>query len=165
MLSSYWSGVTTFKYGGVSTGFTSHHTLEDGPSTFLFINSWADTARGMCPTIAPVLDRSILRARDPPAPKFHHVEFEPSPPLKTIPRPSIVSLFKIMAEQVKALKDRVNATSGNTKYSTYSILTAHIWRCAIKTRDLAQDQQIRLMIPIDSRNRLRRPFLPVTLAM
>ncbi|KAE8735220.1 Shikimate O-hydroxycinnamoyltransferase [Hibiscus syriacus] len=157
--------VTTFKCGGVSIGITSQHTVADGPAELHFINSWADMARGTCPTIAPVLDRSILRARDPPSPKVHHVEFEPSPPLKTIsdpsiPRPSIVSVFKITAEQVKALKDQVNGTSVNTKYSTYSILAAHIWRCAIKARDLALDQQIRLTIPIDSRNRLRPPLPP-----
>ncbi|KAK8509317.1 hypothetical protein V6N13_062366 [Hibiscus sabdariffa] len=152
--------VTTFKCGGVSIGVTSQHTLADGPSALHFINSWADTARGLSPTIAPVLDRSFLRARQPPIPKFRHVEFEPSPTLKTvsdpsIPRPSIVSIFKITAEQVKALKDKVNEASGNTKYS---ILTAHIWRCAIKARELADDQEIKLTIPIDGRNRLRPPL-------
>ncbi|KAE8658128.1 Hydroxycinnamoyl CoA shikimate/quinate hydroxycinnamoyltransferase [Hibiscus syriacus] len=118
--------VTAFKCGGVSIGVTFQHTLADGLSALHFINSWADTARGMCPTIAPVLDRSFLRARDPATPKFRHVEFEPSPSLKTIsdpeaPRPSSVSLFKITAEQVKALKAKVNETSGKTKYSTYRL--------------------------------------------
>ncbi|KAE8658129.1 Shikimate O-hydroxycinnamoyltransferase [Hibiscus syriacus] len=157
--------VTAFKCGGVSIGVTFQHTLADGLSALHFINSWADTARGMCPTIAPVLDRSFLRARDPATPKFRHVEFEPSPSLKTIsnpeaPRPSTVSLFKITAEQVKALKDKVNETSGKTKYSTYSILTAHIWRCATKARDLVQDQELKLTIPIDGRNRLHPPLPP-----
>ncbi|KAE8664280.1 Shikimate O-hydroxycinnamoyltransferase [Hibiscus syriacus] len=157
--------VTTFKCGGVSVGVTSQHTVADGPADGHFINSWADMARGMCPTIAPVLDRSFLRARDPPTPKFRHVEFEPSPTLKTVSdpsihRPSVVSVFKITAAQVKALKDQVDETSGNTKYSTNSILAAHIWRCAVKARDLALDQQIRLTIPIDSRNRLRPPLPP-----
>ncbi|KAK8991690.1 hypothetical protein V6N11_062691 [Hibiscus sabdariffa] len=157
--------VTTFKCGGVSIGVTIQHTLVDGPSTFHFINSWADTAHALCPAIAPVLDRSLLRARKPPTPKFHHVEFEPSPILKTIadrsvPGPSIVSIFKITAEQVKALKHKVNETSSNTKYSSYSILTAHIWRCAIKARELNQDQEIRLTMPIDGRNRLRPPLPP-----
>ncbi|KAE8658127.1 Shikimate O-hydroxycinnamoyltransferase [Hibiscus syriacus] len=156
--------VTAFKCGGVSIGVTFQHTLADGLSALHFINSWADTAKGMCPTIAPVLDRSFLRARDPATPKFRHVEFEPSP-LKTIsdpeaPRPSTVSPFKITAEQVQALKAKVNETSGKTKYSTYSILTTHIWRCATKARDLVQDQELKLTIPIDGRNRLHPPLPP-----
>ncbi|GMJ15868.1 hydroxycinnamoyl-CoA shikimate/quinate hydroxycinnamoyl transferase [Hibiscus trionum] len=157
--------VTSFKCGGVSVGVTSQHTLADGTSALHFVNSWANTARGLCPTIAPVVDRSFLRARQPPTPKFRHVEFEPSPTLKTVsdpsvPRPSIVSIFKITSEQVKALKDKVNGHPGNTKYSTYSILTAHIWRCAIKARELAEDQEIKLTMPIDGRNRLRPPLPP-----
>ncbi|KAK8602556.1 hypothetical protein V6N13_057812 [Hibiscus sabdariffa] len=157
--------VTSFKCGGVSIGVSSQHTLVDGASALHFINSWADTARGKCPAIAPVLDRTFLRARDPPTPKFRHVEFEPSPSLKTVsnpesPWPSIVSMFKITTEQVKALKDKVNGTLGNTKYSTYTILTAHIWRCATKARDLAEDQELKLTIPIDGRNRLQPPLPP-----
>ncbi|KAK8553567.1 hypothetical protein V6N13_062368 [Hibiscus sabdariffa] len=70
------------------------------------------------------------------------------------------AIAPITAEQVKALKHKVNETSGNTKYSSYSILTAHIWRCAIKARELDQDQEIRLTMPIDGRNRLRPPLPP-----
>ncbi|GMJ07709.1 hydroxycinnamoyl-CoA shikimate/quinate hydroxycinnamoyl transferase [Hibiscus trionum] len=89
--------VTSFKCGDVSNGVSSQHTLVDGTSALHFINSWADTARGMCPTIAPVLDPSFLRARDPPIPKFRHVEFESSPSLKTVsdpesPRPYIYTI-------------------------------------------------------------------------
>nr|UOI87850.1 shikimate O-hydroxycinnamoyltransferase [Althaea officinalis] len=161
--------VTTFKCGGVSIGVTCQHTLADGPSALHFINSWADMARGVSPTIAPFLDRTLLRAREPPTPIFRHVEFEPSPSLKTIsdtesqsvPEPSIVSIFKITADQVKALKAKVTKVSGNTKhgFSTYSILTAHIWRCATKARDLSEDQELKLTIPIDGRYRLQ-PLLP-----
>ncbi|XWS08072.1 hypothetical protein CRYUN_Cryun41cG0046900 [Craigia yunnanensis] len=133
-----------------------------------FHNSWADTARGLSPGIAPFLDHTLLRARDTPTPRFRHVEFEPSPSLKTIsepesqlsPKPSIVSVFKITADQVKALKAEVNENSNNTKYSTYSILAAHIWRCATKARDLSEDQELRLTIPIDGRNRLCPPLPP-----
>ncbi|GMJ15869.1 hydroxycinnamoyl-CoA shikimate/quinate hydroxycinnamoyl transferase [Hibiscus trionum] len=151
--------VTTFKCGGVSLGVSIHHTLVDGHSGNHFINSWADTARGVSPSIAPVLDRTILRARDPPTPKFHHVEFEPSPELQSISKPSTASAFKITAEQVKALKSKVNEASSNTKYSTYNILAAHIWRCATKAHNLAEDQEVKLLMPIDGRNRLQ-PCLP-----
>ncbi|XVF89297.1 hypothetical protein PTKIN_Ptkin19aG0118900 [Pterospermum kingtungense] len=158
--------LTSFKCGGVSLGVSFQHTLVDGTSGLHFINSWADTARSMSPSIAPFLDRTLLRARDPPTPRFRHVEFEPSPTLKTVsdpeaPRPSIVSVFNIRADQVKALKDKViDCSPDKAKYSTYSILTAHIWRCATKARELAEDQEVKLTMPIDGRNRLCPPLPP-----
>ncbi|WRX22844.1 hypothetical protein QQP08_015331 [Theobroma cacao] len=70
-------------------------------------------------------------------------------------------MFKITVDHLKALKAKVNENStSNTKYSTYSILTAHIWRCATKARDLLRDQELKLPIPIDGRNRLRPPLPP-----
>ncbi|EOY07826.1 Hydroxycinnamoyl CoA shikimate/quinate hydroxycinnamoyltransferase [Theobroma cacao] len=162
--------VTTFKCGGISLGVSTQHTMVDGSSGLHFINSWANTVRGCSPNIAPFLDRTLLRARHPPIPKFRHVEFEPSPSLQTMfstsecqpsPKPSIVSIFTITADKLNALKAKVNGNSNsNTKYSTYSILTAHIWRCATKARDLLEDQQLKLNMPVDGRNRLHPPFPP-----
>ncbi|WRX24692.1 hypothetical protein QQP08_017179, partial [Theobroma cacao] len=131
---------------------------------------WANTVQGLSPSIAPFLDRTLLRARNPLILKFRHVEFEPSPRLQTMfstlesqisPKPSIVSAFKITADQLNALKAKINENSNsNTKYSTYRILTAHIWRCATKARDLLDDQQLKLNMPIDGRNRLHPPLPP-----
>ncbi|XP_012450010.2 shikimate O-hydroxycinnamoyltransferase [Gossypium raimondii] len=74
--------VTKFKCGGVCLGVGLQHTLGDGTSAIHFINSWSDTVRGVSPAIAPFIDRTLLRGRVPPTPKFHHLEYEPSPPLK-----------------------------------------------------------------------------------
>ncbi|WRX22845.1 hypothetical protein QQP08_015332 [Theobroma cacao] len=152
------------------TDVAVQHTLLDGSSGLHFINSWANTVGGLSPSIAPFLDRTLLRARNPPTPKFHHVEFEPSPSLQTMfstsesqqsPKPSIVSVFKITTDQLNTLKAKVNENSNsNTKYSIYSILTAHIWRCATKARDLLEDQQLKLTMPVDGRNRLHPPLPP-----
>ncbi|KAJ6873953.1 hypothetical protein NC651_032713 [Populus alba x Populus x berolinensis] len=43
-----------------------NHCMADGISAMEFIKSWAETARGMPLTTKPVLDRSILRSRQPP---------------------------------------------------------------------------------------------------
>ncbi|EAY81041.1 hypothetical protein OsI_36220 [Oryza sativa Indica Group] len=45
-----------------------------------FVNSWAETARGAAElTVPPFLDRTLLRARDPPVISFEHHEFEEIP--------------------------------------------------------------------------------------
>ncbi|OMO70064.1 Transferase [Corchorus olitorius] len=151
--------VTTFKCGGVSVGVALQHTLADGPSALHFINSWADRARGLPLEVPPFLNRTILKARSPPTPKFNHIEFDPSPPLKNPvsgePKPSVVSLFKITNKQLNTLKSKINE-----KFSSYSILAAHIWRCVTKARGLTDDQQTRLFMPIDGRRRLDPPCPP-----
>ena len=138
------------------------HTLADGPSALHFINSWADKARGLPLKVAPFFDRTLPRARCPPTPIFRHVEYEPSPPLKnsasTDPKPLVVSVLKLTADQLNSFKAKVTNENATTKYSTYSILTARIWRCATKARDLEDDQEVKLLMPIDGRRRLDPPL-------
>ncbi|KAK8502113.1 hypothetical protein V6N12_012563 [Hibiscus sabdariffa] len=152
--------VTKFKCGGVCLGVGWQHTLGDGTSALHFINSWADTTRGMLPAIAPFIDRTLLRARDPPTPKFHHVEHDPPPSMNSTSddhKPSIVSTFKLTVDQLNTLKAKANADRG-VKYSSFNILAAHIWRCLSKARDLSDDQATRLQFPVDGRFRLNPPL-------
>ncbi|GMI93053.1 hydroxycinnamoyl-CoA shikimate/quinate hydroxycinnamoyl transferase [Hibiscus trionum] len=158
--------VTKFKCGGVSLGVGFQHALGDGTTCFHLINSWADTARGLSPAIAPFIDRTLLRARVPPMPKFHHVEYDPSPPLNTKVshdsddlKPSIVSTFKLTADQLNLLKAKAGAKSG-TEYTIFNILAAHICRCACKARGLSDDQPVKMYFPVDGRSKLNPPLPP-----
>ncbi|PPD66259.1 hypothetical protein GOBAR_DD36863 [Gossypium barbadense] len=137
--------VTKFKCGGVCLGVGFQHALGDGTLAIHFINSWVDTARGVSPAIAPFIDRTLLRARVPPTPKFHHLEYEPSPPLKAAEsdlKPSTVSTFKLTVDQLNALKAKAAANSSGTKYSSYNILAAHIWRCYTSRRVMVFKQSM-----------------------
>ncbi|KAL4388884.1 hypothetical protein GQ457_09G004760 [Hibiscus cannabinus] len=152
--------VTKFKCGGVCLGIGVQHTLGDAIASVHFINSWADIARGLSPALAPFMDRTLLRARDPPTPKFHHVEYDPSPQLKKANddvKPSCVSTFKITVDQLNALKSKANASNGS-KYTGFNILAAHIWRCASKARGLSYDQQTKIYFPVDGRSKLNPPL-------
>ncbi|XP_012450005.1 shikimate O-hydroxycinnamoyltransferase isoform X2 [Gossypium raimondii] len=147
--------ITKFKCGGVCLGV--------GTSAIHFINSWADTARGVSPAIAPFIDRTLLRARVRPVPKFHHIEYEPSPPLKAVEsdlKPSTVSTFKLTVDQLNALKAKAAANSSGTKYSSYNILAAHIWRCVSKAMGLSDDQPTKMYFPVDARSKLNPPLPP-----
>ncbi|KAE8717027.1 Shikimate O-hydroxycinnamoyltransferase [Hibiscus syriacus] len=157
------SQVTKFKCGGVCLGVALQHTLGDGTSDLHFINSWADTARGLSPAISPFIDRTLLRARDPPMPKFHHVEYDPSPSMNSPSddlKASIVSTFKLTADQLNTLKAKANSTdaNGGVKHSNFNILAAHIWRCVSKARGLSDDQPTKLHIPVDGRSRINPPL-------
>ncbi|XVF35580.1 hypothetical protein REPUB_Repub18cG0158200 [Reevesia pubescens] len=160
--------VTTFKCGGVSLGIGTHHTLADGTSCLHFINSWSDTARGLSQIrVVPIIDRTLLRARVPPTPRFHHAEYDPPPSLSTStsifkldpnPKHSYVSVFKITLDQLNTLKAKSFNKENKATYSTYTILAAHIWRCAIKARGLSDDQPTKLYMPTNGRPRLHPPL-------
>ncbi|KAK9043786.1 hypothetical protein V6N11_072115 [Hibiscus sabdariffa] len=158
--------VTTFKCGGVCLGIGSHHTLVDGTASNHFINSWSEMARGLSQIrMAPLIDRTLLRARVPPTPTFHHVEYDPPPSLIisasslcSNPKPSTVSVFKITQNQLNTLKAKSFINENKTKYSTYTILAAYLWRCASKARGLLCDQPTKLYMPTNGRPRLHPPL-------
>ncbi|CAI0394605.1 unnamed protein product [Linum tenue] len=152
--------VTRFKCGGVCLGIGIHHTIADGESSLSFINTWADMARGLPLTATLFWDRTILRAQQPATPKFHHTEYDPHPTMmiannseQRAPKPATVGILKITPEQLNTLKIRANS-----RYSTYEILTAHIWRCASKARGFVDEQPTKLQISVDGRSRLNPPI-------
>lgn len=155
--------VTYFKCGGVSLGVGMQHHAADGFSGLHFVNTWSDMARGLDLTIPPFIDRTLLRARDPPHPQFHHIEYQPPPTVKTLEPDSTpdtsVNIFKLTREQISALKAKSKEDGNTISYSSYEMLAGHVWRCACKARGLIEDQETKLYIATDGRARLK-PSLP-----
>lgn len=160
--------ITHFKCGGVSLGVGMQHHAADGASGLHFINTWSDMARGLDITIPPFIDRTLLRARDPPQPQFPHVEYQPPPTLEateenapnadTVPETS-VSIFKLTRDQINTLKAKSKEDGNTVNYSSYEMLAGHVWRSTCMARGLTQDQETKLYIATDGRARLR-PSLP-----
>ena len=142
--------------------------MADGTVSLLFTNSWSDVARGLSLIgVEPLIDRTFLRARVSRTPRFHHVEYDPPPSLNTStsmfkldpnPKSSSVSVFKITLDQLNTLKAKSFKNENTTKYSTYTILAAYIWRCASKARGLLDDQPTKLYMPTNGRPRLHPPL-------
>ncbi|XP_059640448.1 shikimate O-hydroxycinnamoyltransferase [Cornus florida] len=159
--------VTYFKCGGVSLGVGMQHHVADGASGLHFINTWSDMARGLDLTIPPFIDRTLLRARDPPQPVFKHVEYQPPPAMIAPPHTTksqlvpeaTVSIFKLTREQISTLKAKSKEDGNTVNYSSYEMLSGHVWRCTCKARGLTEDQETKLYIATDGRARLR-PALP-----
>ena len=81
-------------------------------------------------------------------------------------KPSIVSTFKLTVDQLNILKAKPNIENADTtKYGTYNILTAYLWRCISNARGLSNDQGTKLYIPIDGRSRLNPPVPQANLVM
>nr|QDF44405.1 shikimate O-hydroxycinnamoyl transferase [Phacelia campanularia] len=156
--------VTYFKCGGVSLGVGMQHHAADGASGLHFINTWSDMSRGLDLTIPPFIDRTLLRARDPPQPQFEHIEYQPPPAMKTqqsdfVPESS-VNIFKLTRDQILALKAKTKEDGNTFSYSSYEMLAGHVWRSVCKARDLPEDQETKLYIATDGRSRLQPPLPP-----
>lgn len=138
------------------------HHAADGASGLHFINTWSDMARGLDLTIPPFIDRTLLRARDPPKPAFQHIEYQPPPSMKTNPDvvpETAVSIFKLTRDQLNILKAKSKEEGNTIAYSSYEMLAGHVWRSVCKARGLPEDQESKLFIATDGRARLR-PALP-----
>ncbi|CAN1328586.1 Shikimate O-hydroxycinnamoyltransferase [Linum perenne] len=157
--------VTRFKCGGTSLGVGVHHSFFDGVSTTSFVNTWSNMARGLPQTVLPFLDRTFLRAKNPPSPKFHHTEYDSPPTLinnpvqpNPVPKPTSTTIIKFTPTQLASLRAKAANPNNDVRYTTHQILSAHIWRCVSQARGLADNQPTRLNMPVDGRSRLRPPI-------
>ncbi|CAK7329172.1 unnamed protein product [Dovyalis caffra] len=159
--------VTRFTCGGVCLGVGFLHTVGDGGGAIHLINTWSDLARGLSMTTPPFTNRTMLSARVPTNPKFHHIEYDPHPtmnshdpttPTQQKPSSSMANL-KITLDLMNALKSKTTENNeSKTKYSSFEVLTAHIWRCTCKARGLPDAQATKLCIPTDGRSRFHPPL-------
>ena len=151
--------MTHFKCGGASLGVGMQHHVADGASGLHFINTWSDVARGLDVSIPPFIDRTILRARDPPRPVFDHIEYKPPPAMKTQQSSdtaaAAVSIFKLTRDQLSTLKAKSKEDGNTINYSSYEMLAGHVWRSVCKARALPHDQDTKLYIATDGRSRLQ----------
>lgn len=142
-------------------GVANEHHISDGISALHFINTWSDIARGLTAAAAvpPFLDRRLLSARHPPQPHFPHTEYQSPPPLKTpLPKSETTtthSTFRLTRHHLTSLKQKCQH-----KYTTYEVVSGHVWRCVCMARRLPPDQETKLQIPVDGRPRLRPPLPP-----
>ncbi|KAL8243518.1 hypothetical protein R6Q59_009776 [Mikania micrantha] len=160
--------VTYFKCGGVSLGVGLHHRVVDGSSAMHFMNTWSDMARGLDITLPPFIDRTLICAQDPPKHVFEHIEYH-SDPIVNLPvglvqfqspeTKSVCSIFKFTRDQLDALKAKSKEDGITINYSSFVILSSHVWKCVSKARGLLDDQETKLMVATDGRARLQ-PQLP-----
>ncbi|CAL9106207.1 unnamed protein product [Musa textilis] len=150
--------VTFFECGGVCLGIATHHGVMDGVSALHFINTWSDIARGAEGTVVVSHDRTLLRARSPPTALFDYFEDQCCKPGRQLYN-SITAQLKLSKDQLTSLKTSIELGS-RRRVSTFEAVTAYVWRCACKARQLEADQETRLYTAVDVRSRLKPPLPP-----
>ncbi|KAK2657510.1 hypothetical protein Ddye_010562 [Dipteronia dyeriana] len=142
---------------GIFIGCTINHTALDGTSFWHFFNSWSEISRGLDSlSKPPVLERWFLHDTDAPIriPLFKkeqlHSKFV-SPPLQQ-------RVFHFTAESIAELKAKANAEIGTHKISSLQALLSHIWRSAVRNKQLDPNEETVFRIVIGLRSRLQPPM-------
>ncbi|GMN61634.1 hypothetical protein TIFTF001_030714 [Ficus carica] len=168
--------VTNFKCGGVSLGFGIHHFVVDGYSAFQFMDTWADFARGRGLAIPPYFDRTLLRSGNLPQSVPNRPEYQLQAPDKNATPQNTkfhesgdktesvkVSILRVTKEQLHMLKEKAKELyeDGNAfNYSTFEVLSAHIWKCACIARATPDKEETKLSYPVSGRFSRLQPPLP-----
>ncbi|CAN0923180.1 Omega-hydroxypalmitate O-feruloyl transferase [Linum grandiflorum] len=153
--------VTRFICGGFVLGMSWNHYLGDGIAAIEFVNSWAETARGLPLSVPPFLDRTLLKARVPLSIDYHHSEYDD---LKDISsnefqnEPIVFEYAHFTEAKICKIRQRVLYEGLVTSCSTFEAVVAFVWQARIKALKMVPDQETRLMLVVNARDRLDPPL-------
>lgn len=149
--------MTKFRCGGFVLGLAMNHCMFDGLGAMEFVNSWGETARGLQLSVPPVLDRTILRARDPPVPRFPHHEFAEIEDLSdtaAVFREEILyRSFLFDPEKLDRLKRK-----SVVKCTSFEALSGLVWRARTDALRLRGEQGTKLLFAVDGRAKFEPPL-------
>ncbi|XP_021732502.1 omega-hydroxypalmitate O-feruloyl transferase-like [Chenopodium quinoa] len=158
--------------GAVAIGFGFNHCLCDGIGSAEFINSFAELTRGLSGRgPRPVWDRHLL---DPFTTTkgcvrldsvSHHPEFNRVQDccgfLDRFSTEKLVPTSRVFVKfHINQLKRQANRLNESANYTSFEVVSAHIWRCWAKSLHMPSTQVLRLVFSVNFRNRLK-PGLPV----
>ncbi|XP_071909437.1 uncharacterized acetyltransferase At3g50280-like [Coffea arabica] len=146
---------------GIFIGWSTNHLLVDGTSFWHFINTWSEVfnAKGQISTISrpPILKRWFPEGHRSPVislPFTHHDEF-----ISRFQTPELLErYFNFSAESLAKLKAKANAECNSPNISTFQALSALLWRCITRARNMPADQQTIAGTSVNSRLRINPPL-------
>ncbi|KNA18617.1 hypothetical protein SOVF_069100 [Spinacia oleracea] len=158
--------------GAVAIGFGFIHCVCDGIGSVEFINLFAELTRGESVSgPKPVWDRHLLNSSPSSEPKkivcvnsMSHPEFSRVQDccefLARFSSETLVPTSRVFVKvQIDQLKQQANRHNRSTKYTSFEVVSAHIWRCWAKSLNMPSNQVLRLFFSVNFRNRIE-PGLP-----
>ncbi|KAE9608593.1 hypothetical protein Lal_00020905 [Lupinus albus] len=154
--------VTKFKCGGFTLGLNMIHCMKDGICAMEFVNAWSETARGL-KSIPPFLDRTILKARDPPKIEFTHHEFDEVVDISDTKilyeeEEILYKSFPFEPEKLDLLKKKATEDGVLEKCSSFEALSGFVWRARTEALRMQPDQETKLLFAVDGRSRFVPPI-------
>lgn len=144
-------------------GLCQNHCMKDGLCAMQFVNAWSETARGLPLKIPPVLDRTILKARNPPKIEFPHHEFAEIEDISDTGKlyqeeDMLYKSFCFDPDKLTLLKKKAMEDGVLQKCSTFEALSAFVWRARTEALRMHPDQQTKLLFAVDGRSRFVPPI-------
>ncbi|GAA0160476.1 acetyltransferase [Lithospermum erythrorhizon] len=154
--------VTKFKCGGFVLGLCMNHCMKDGIAAMEFVNSWAETARALPIKTPPIMDRTILKARNPPKVEFPHHEFaeieDISNTSELYKEELLYRSFCFTPEKLEKLKKLAMEDGVLAKCTSFEALSAFVWKCRTQALSLKPEQKTKLLFAVDGRSRFNPPI-------
>jgi omega-hydroxypalmitate O-feruloyl transferase len=142
-----------------------NHCMFDGIAAMEFVNSWAETARGVGLSTPPVLDRSILAARVPPQIKHPHTEFQQIEDLSAFQDLSLDAhntvhrSFCFTPEDLERLKKKAMADGSLARQCTsFEALSGLVWKARSEAMGMKEEQKTKLLFAVDGRAKFAPPL-------
>lgn len=135
----------------MTLGVARHHQVADGEAASQFMTAWASNG-----PVTPVLhDRSLLMPHNRASPAFDHVEYKKP----DVQQPPFEGKQNLVRRKLHFNQETLASIKGETGYSTFEALTAHLWRSVTRARGLTGNIATRSLIAANVRRRLQ-PKLP-----
>ncbi|BAT77856.1 hypothetical protein LR48_Vigan09g015500 [Vigna angularis] len=149
---------------GVFIGCSMNHAIGDGTSYWNFFNTWSEIFQahaqgheyGVPISRHPIHNRWFPDGCDPliNLPFKHHDQF-----IRRFETPQLRErIFHFSAESIAKLKARANSESKTPKISSFQSLSAHVWRCITRARQLPHDEVTSCKLAMNNRARMEPPL-------
>lgn len=176
--------ITLFPNQGFCVGIASHHAVNDGTTSALFIKSWAHICRlqehsnamdfPLLPKdLTPTFDRTAINI--PSGLESKLIEFLSSlskdrddfktlkpPPLDEISSQVVRATIELTSENIEKLRQRVKNQSARSPLelhlSAFVIAYAYSWTSVVKARGGNPNRPVRFIYTADFRSRLNPPL-------
>lgn len=134
----------------------------DGIGAMEFVNDWGEVARGLPLKSPPFMDRTILKARNPPKSEFPHHEFAEIEDLSITSdlykQDMLYKSFCFDPDKLDHLKKTALEDGKLPKCTSFEALSAFVWKARTKALDLMPDQETKLLFAVDGRSRFDPPI-------
>ncbi|KAK4430462.1 Benzyl alcohol O-benzoyltransferase [Sesamum alatum] len=152
--------VTRLKCGGFIFSLRLNHTMSDAVGIVQFMSAVGELARGAeTPSIQPVWQRDLLKARDPPHVSFTHHEYDDVSDIKGTRTPledMVHRSFFFGAAEISTLRSRLPPYL--RRCSTFDLLAACLWRCRTIAISPDPNEEIRILTVLEFRRRFNPPL-------
>lgn len=145
---------------GIFIGCSMTHAIADGTSYWNFFNTWSEIFKEKENTSSisrpPIFKPWFPDGHSPiiNLPFTHHDEF-----IKKYEPPVIRDrIFHFSSKSIAKLKAKANAESNTNKISSMQSLSAFVWRCVTRARNLPSDQITSCRLTANNRTRLNPPL-------